>query len=148
MLDTNPAPTLTLSDARIVTPRGIVEGALRIESLECHAHGKPALRRGIEHCCVIGGRYKRIPQPFHLPEHLVDHAALPAPAGFCTIGKKVVGLIDEQHSARPRGIMKRPSHELFGASDKGIEKVRAPLLKHLHPQLISKVPRICALTGT
>ena len=31
MLDTNPAPTLTLSDARIVTPRGIVEGALRIE---------------------------------------------------------------------------------------------------------------------
>ena len=31
MLDTNPTPSLTLSDARIVTPRGIVEGALRIE---------------------------------------------------------------------------------------------------------------------
>lgn len=31
MLDTTPAPTFTLSDARIVTPRGIVEGALRIE---------------------------------------------------------------------------------------------------------------------
>ena len=31
MLDTNPAQSLTLSDARIVTPRGIVDGALRIE---------------------------------------------------------------------------------------------------------------------
>ena len=31
MLDTAHAPDLTLSDARIVTPLGVVEGALKIE---------------------------------------------------------------------------------------------------------------------
>ena len=68
--------------------------------------------------------------------------------GFCTIGKKVVGLIDEQHRARPRSLMKRLGHELVGASNKGIEQIRAALLKHLHAQLFSEVPCIGALTGS